>query len=169
MMSLASEEAGGTSNFLIPNGTFFACLLIFIVVLVVIRTLVVPPILKVLDEREERVAQTVKDNKAAAASFEDADREYTARLRDARGDATGIRDEARAKGNEQLSSAKHKATEEADAALAKITADLKVAADNAVTTAKQDVSRLSATLAGRVLGTDVAAATAGAEQTETVK
>lgn len=169
MMSLAAEEEAGTSNFLIPNGTLIACLLIFVVVLIVIRTFVVPPIMKVLDERSARVAKTVEDNKAAAASYQDADREYLARLKDARGDATGIRDEARAKGNEQVSAAKHKATEEADAALAKITADLKVEADAAVTTAKQDVSRLSATLAGRVLGTEVAAVNAGAQQIETVK
>lgn len=170
MMSLAAEDAGEkTSNFLIPNGTLIACLLIFVVVLIVIRTFVVPPILKVLDEREARVAKTVEDNKSAAASYEDADREYAARLKEARGDATGLRDEARARGNEQVSAARHKATEEADAALAKISADLKVEADKAVTTAKQDVSRLSERLAGRVLRTDVASATTGAKQTETVK
>lgn len=170
MMSLAAEEAGEkTSNFLIPNATLIACLLIFIVVLVVIRTFVVPPILEVLDERDARVARTVEDNKAAAASYADADREYAARLKEARGDATGIRDEARARGNEHVSAAKHKATEEADAALAKISADLKVEADKAVTTAKQDVSRLSEALAGRVLGTDVASAGAGAQQSGTVK
>ncbi len=73
MMSLAAEEAGEkTSNFLIPNATLIACLLIFIVVLVVIRTFVVPPILEVLDERDARVAKTVEDNKAAAASYADA-------------------------------------------------------------------------------------------------
>ncbi len=68
-----------------------------------------------------------------------------------------------------MSAAKHKATEEADAALAKISSDLKVEADKAVTTAKQDVSRLSEALAGRVLGTDVASAGAGAQQSGTVK
>ncbi|MFT4125275.1 MAG: F0F1 ATP synthase subunit B [Gordonia sp. (in: high G+C Gram-positive bacteria)] len=170
MMSLASaEEGGGTSNFLIPNGTFIACLLIFVVVLIVIRTYVVPPIVKVLDERDQRLAQTAKDNKDAAASYEDADREYNARMKAARADATGIRDEARAKGKEQLVAAKNEATQEADAALAKISAELKVEADNAVTTAKQDVSRLSETLAARVLGTDVATVPVVAEQTETVK
>ncbi|MFT4041980.1 MAG: F0F1 ATP synthase subunit B [Gordonia sp. (in: high G+C Gram-positive bacteria)] len=170
MISLAAEEAGEkTSNFLIPNGTFLYCLVVFVVVLIVIRTFVVPPIVKVLDERDARVAKTSADNNAAAASYEDADREYRARIKDARADATGIRDEARAKGNEELSEAKRRATDEADAALAKISSELKVAADGAVTEAKRDVDRLSATLARRVLGTDSAQAhDASAEHTETV-
>lgn len=167
-MNLAAE------NFLIPNGTFFACLLIFVIVLVVIRAWVVPPIVKVLDERQARVAKTAEDNNAAAESYEEADREYQARMKDARADATGIRDEARAKGNEELSEAKRRATDEADAALATISADLKVEADRAVTEAKRDVDSLSQTLADRVLGKQGAgvqssgAATASAE-TETVK
>ncbi|MFW0784214.1 F0F1 ATP synthase subunit B [Gordonia sp. CPCC 206044] len=159
-MNLAAE------NFLIPNGTFFACLLIFVIVLIVIRTMVVPPIVKVLDERNARVAQTAEDNRAAAASYEDADTEYRAAMKDARGDATGIRDEARAKANEELAAAKRRATDEADSALAENSKALKVEADSALETARRDVDRLAQTLAGRVLGNDVKAAKA--EQTETV-
>ncbi len=49
---LAAEDAGETSNFLIPNGTIFVILLIFLVVLGVIAKWVVPPVSKVLAERE---------------------------------------------------------------------------------------------------------------------
>ena len=92
-----------------------------VIVFLVIRTMVVPPILKVLDDRDAMVAKTAEDNRAAAASYEDADTEYRAALKDARADATGIRDQARAEGNEQLSAAKKRATDEADAAIAIIT------------------------------------------------
>lgn len=150
-MNLAAD------NFLIPNATFFVCLLIFVIVFIVIRTMVVPPIVKVLDERDARAAKTLEDNKAAAVSYEHAETDYRAALKEARGDATGIRDEARAKGNEELAEAKRRATEESDAALADTTAELKVEADNASTTARRDVNRLAETLAGRVLGTQVTA------------
>ena len=95
-------------------------------------------------------------------------------MKEARADATRIRDEARAKGNEELSDAKRRAKDEADAALAKISADLKVEADNAVTEAKRDVDSLSRTLADRVLGTQGAGvqssgATTASPETETVK
>ncbi|NED64781.1 F0F1 ATP synthase subunit B, partial [Streptomyces sp. SID10244] len=62
-MNLAAE------NFLLPNGTFFVCLLIFVIVFLVIRTMVVPPILKVLDDRDAMIAKTAEDNRAAAASY----------------------------------------------------------------------------------------------------
>ncbi len=159
-MNLAAE------NFLIPNATFFACLLIFVIVLVVIRTMVVPPILKVLDERDARVAQTAQDNRAAEASYESADTEYRAAMKEARGDATGIRDDARAKANEKLAEAKRQATAESDSALAETSKALKVEADDALETARRDVDRLAETLAGRVLGYEVKAPKA--EQTETV-
>ncbi|MDL9946054.1 MULTISPECIES: F0F1 ATP synthase subunit B [unclassified Gordonia (in: high G+C Gram-positive bacteria)] len=163
-MNLAAE------NFLIPNGTFFVCLVIFVIVFLVIRTMVVPPILKVLDDRDAMVAKTAEDNRAAAASYEDADTEYRAALKDARADATGIRDQARAEGNEQLSDAKKRATDEADAAIAKTSEQLKAEGEQAAATARQDVDHLSSVLASRVLGTDVSSGQAAAyESTGTVK
>ncbi len=43
-LSILAAEEGGQSNFLIPNGTFFFVLLIFLIVLGVIAKWVVPPI-----------------------------------------------------------------------------------------------------------------------------
>ena len=60
---LAAEAGGGTSNFLVPNGTFFVVLIIFLIVLGVIGTFVVPPITKVLRERDAMVTKTAADNK----------------------------------------------------------------------------------------------------------
>ena len=54
---LAAEEGGGSSNFLVPNGTFFFVLVIFLIVLGVIGKWVVPPISKVLRERDAMVQQ----------------------------------------------------------------------------------------------------------------
>ncbi|MTJ61496.1 hypothetical protein GL309_08115 [Nocardia seriolae] len=56
-------EAAG--NFLVPNGPFFAELLIFLIVLAVIWFFVVPPIRKVLAEREARVEVTTATAKQA--------------------------------------------------------------------------------------------------------
>jgi F-type H+-transporting ATPase subunit b len=42
-MSAAVVAEGGGSNFLVPNGTFFVELAIFLIVLGVIGTFVVPP------------------------------------------------------------------------------------------------------------------------------
>ncbi|GAB16892.1 ATP synthase subunit b [Gordonia effusa NBRC 100432] len=142
-------------NFLIPNGTFFVCLVIFFVVFAVIGIFVVPPIKKAMEEREAMVAKTAEDNKAAAASFESADSEYRAALKDARGEATGLRDAARAKGNEELVAARHQATAEADAARAASAEALAAQGADAASSARGDLDNLATTLAGRILGSDL--------------
>ncbi|MGZ8179400.1 F0F1 ATP synthase subunit B [Williamsia sp. SKLECPSW1] len=144
-------------NFLIPNATFFVVLVIFLIVLVVISKFVVPPIKQVLDERDEQVAQTGRDNRTATEEFEAAEREYREAMKSARGEATGIRDEARAKGRETLEQMRSRATAEADAAVAEATDQLRRDGETAAAAARQDVGRLSADLAGRVLGFDVSA------------
>ena len=84
---LAAEE-GGQSNFLIPNGTFFFVLLIFLIVLGVIAKWVVPPISKVLREREEMVHKTTEDNRRAAQLRAAADADYLKVMATARREAT---------------------------------------------------------------------------------
>ncbi|WP_299577378.1 F0F1 ATP synthase subunit B [uncultured Williamsia sp.] len=142
-------------NFLIPNATFFVVLVIFLIVLAVIGKFVVPPIKQVLEEREEQVAQTGRDNRTATEEFEAAEREYREAMKSARGEATGIRDEARAKGRETLEQMRSRATAEADGAVAEATDRLRADGENAAADARQDVGRLSADLASRVLGFDV--------------
>ncbi len=142
-------------NFLIPNATFFVCLAIFLLVFAVIGIFVVPPIKKAIEEREAMVAKTAEDNKAAAASFESADSEYRAALKDARAEATGLRDAARAQGNEELAAARHQATASADAARAASADALAAQGAQAADVARGDLDDLASTLAGRVLGTDI--------------
>ncbi len=89
----------GQSNFLLPNGTFFFVLLIFLIVLGVIGKWVVPPISKVLREREAMVAKT--DGRTTASrpsSSRPPQADYDEVMADARREASTIRDEARAEG-----------------------------------------------------------------------
>src|SRR3954454_19763851 len=95
---LAAEEGGGTNNFLIPNGTFFFVLIIFLIVLGVIGKWVVPPISKVLRERDAMVRKTVEDNRRAAELQAAAEADYLKVMRQARREASTVRDEARNEG-----------------------------------------------------------------------
>src|SRR5947208_1033561 len=102
---LAASQAAGegdTSNFLIPNGTFFVVLAIFLIVLGVIGTFVMPPITKVLNERENMVTKTLADNKKSAEQFAAAQSDYEKAMSEARVKASAARDEARAKGLQAL-------------------------------------------------------------------
>ena len=110
---LAAEEAAeGPSNFLIPNGTFFVILIIFLIVLGVITKWVVPPISKVLAEREAMLAKTAADNKKSAEQVAAAQADYDAAMAGARGEASAIRDEARAEGRQVVDEARAEASGE---------------------------------------------------------
>jgi F-type H+-transporting ATPase subunit b len=154
---LAAGE-GGQSNFLVPNGTFFVVLIIFLIVLGVIGKWVVPPVSKVLRERDAMVKQTVEDNRKAADQFTAADEDYQAEMAKARGEASKVRDEARSEGRKILEDMRGRASEEVASTLQQANEQLKLQADAIESGLRSSVDTLSATLASRVLGVEVNAA-----------
>ncbi|MCI4675045.1 F0F1 ATP synthase subunit B [Candidatus Mycolicibacterium alkanivorans] len=159
---LAAEEGGGTSNFLIPNGTFFFVLAIFLIVLGVIGKFVVPPVQKVLGEREAMVAKTTEDTRKAVAQEAAADSDYQKEMAAARTEASGIRDEARAEGRAVLDGLRGRANEDAAATLQQAAEQLKQQSDAIAADLRSSVETLSADLAGRVLGVEVSTTSASA-------
>ena len=151
---LAAEE-GGTQNFLIPNGTFFFVLAIFLIVLGVIGKFVVPPIQQVLGERERMAAQITEDNRRAAAQEAAAEADYNKELATARSEAAGIRDAARSEGRQVVDDMRARANGEVAGTLQEANDELKVQSDSIAPTLNASVETLSATLASRVLGVNV--------------
>jgi F-type H+-transporting ATPase subunit b len=155
---LAAEEGageGGTSNFLIPNGTFFVVLAIFLILLGVIGKWVVPPIMKVLGERDAMVKQTAEDNRKSSEQFAAAEEDYEAAMAKARTEASGLRDEARAEGRRILEDMRGRAGNEVASTLQQAGDELKQQSDAIGPDLRSSVEALSATLASRVLGVDV--------------
>lgn len=155
---LAAEEGGGTSNFLIPNGTFFFVLAIFLIVLGVIGAFVVPPITRVLGERDAMVRKTADDNREAAEQFAAADADFRRAMARARSEASADRDEARAEGRKILEEMRARACEETAATLQRAAEELKQQADAIAADLRSAVNTLSRTLASRVLGVEVTGA-----------
>jgi F-type H+-transporting ATPase subunit b len=148
-------EEGGSSNFLLPNGTFFVILIIFLIVLGVIGTFVVPPIMKVLRERDNMVTKTIADNKKSAEQFAAADADYEKEMSGARTEASAIRDEARAEGRKVLEDMRGRADAEVASTLQSAGEQLKQEGDGMAEDLRARAETLSATLASRVLGVDV--------------
>ncbi len=159
-VTLLAAEEGGTSNFLVPNGTFFFVLAIFLIVLGVIGKFVVPPVQKVLGEREKMVAKTTEDNRKATEQEAAADSDYRKELASARTEASGIRDEARAEGRKILEEHRGRASEEAAATLQQAADQLKQRSAAIEAELRSSVDTLSATLASRVLGVEVSSESA---------
>ena len=152
---LAAEEGGGTSNFLIPNGTFFFVLAIFLIVLGVIGKFVVPPIQKVLGERERMVAKTAEDNRKATEQEAAATADYNKELAAGRAEAAAIRDEARNDGRAVVDEKRAIANEKVAGELQQTNEKLKLDSDAIAPELRASVETLSAQLASRVLGVEV--------------
>lgn len=154
---LASSQAeGGGSNFLVPNGTFFVVLIIFLIVLGVIGTFVVPPISKVLKERDNMVTKTAADNKQSAEQFAAAQEDYEKAMADARVKASAARDEARAQGRKVIEQKRGVAEDQVSATLQEANEQLKRDGDAVAAELRAKVDALSTTLASRILGVDIA-------------
>lgn len=158
--SQAAEEGGGSSNFLIPNGTFFVVLAIFLVVLAVIGTFVVPPILKVLRERDAMVAKTLADNKKSDEQFAAAQADYDEAMTEARVQASSLRDNARADGRKVIEDARVRAEQQVASTLQTAHEQLKRERDAVELDLRAHVGTMSATLASRILGVDLTASAA---------
>lgn len=158
---LAAEGEAGTSNFLIPNGTFFFILAIFLIVFGVIAKFVVQPVQKVLDERDRMVAKTTQDNRQAAEQDAAAETEYKSELATARSEAGSIRDQARAEGREAVEEQRAQANEEVAGKLEQAGAELKQEGETLAPSLDASVDALSATLASRILGVDVSSTNVG--------
>ncbi|EUA50070.1 ATP synthase B/B' CF family protein [Mycobacterium xenopi 3993] len=140
-------------------------LIIFLIVLGVIGTFVVPPITKVLREREFMVDKTLADNRRADEQFAAARADYENAMAQARLEASAIRDGARAEGRKVLEEMRARAEEEVNATLQSAGEQLKRAGDAIAADLRSHVETMSATLASRILGVDIAsAASARSEQ-----
>jgi F-type H+-transporting ATPase subunit b len=154
-MTFVAAGEGETNNFLVPNGTFFVVLLIFLIVLGVIGTFVVPPIMRVLHERDEMVAKTIENNREADKQFAGAEADYEAAMTRARREASATRDGARAEGRKILEDMKARASEESALALQKAGQELKQQADGVAAGLQTSMETLAATLATRVVGVHI--------------
>jgi len=155
-----AAEGGKTSNFLVPNGTFFFVLAIFLVVLGVVGVFVVPPILRVLRERDAMVAKTAADNKKSAEQFEAAQADYEEAMKEARVQASSLRDNARAEGRKVVEDARAHAEQQVMSTLQLAAEQLKRERDAVELDLRANVGTMSATLASRILGVDVATSAA---------
>ena len=154
---LASSQmvAEGGNNFLVPNGTFFFVLAIFLVVLGIIGTWVVPPVMKVLRERDNMVAKTAADNKKSSEQFEAARADYEEALKEGRVQAGSFRDNARSQGRKVIEDARADAERQVMATLQMAAEQLKRERDAVELDLRANVGSMSSTLASRILGVDV--------------
>ncbi|MBV9593475.1 MAG: F0F1 ATP synthase subunit B [Actinobacteria bacterium] len=100
------------SNFLVPNATFIAELVAFVLILVIIGKYIVPPLQKVMRDRQELIERQVADSEAAAKRLAEAEADYQKAMTEARTQAAQIRENARAEAQSIVEQMRTSAQEE---------------------------------------------------------
>jgi F-type H+-transporting ATPase subunit b len=118
-----------STNFLIPNWTFVADLIIFLIVMWVMAKLVLPKVSRAAEDRAANIRAEMQRAEAARAEGELATRERQAVLAKARTEARALIDEATRQADELRTEARTGAQEEYSALLA--TSDQSIEAERA--------------------------------------
>ena len=155
MVLAASEsggEGGGTSNFLIPNGTFFVELAAFLLLFWLLLKYLIPPINRAMTARQEAIRTQFAELDEAKDAAHQAEEKYKAELADARQTGNKIREEAREQGNEIVAEAREKAHQEAERIIENGRGQLRAERQQAVASLRAEVGTLATELASRIVG-----------------
>jgi F-type H+-transporting ATPase subunit b len=101
-----------SSNFLVPNATFIAELLAFVIILFILGKYIVPPVQKAMRDRQAMIDQQVADAEEARKNLAEAQAEYQRALTEARTEAARIRESARAEAQHTVDELKAQGQEE---------------------------------------------------------
>jgi F-type H+-transporting ATPase subunit b len=101
-----------SDNFLLPNATFIAELVAFLIILGILGRYVLPPIQKAIRDRQAMIKQQVEDAEQAKEKLAEAEKKYQDALNEARTEAAQIRENARAEAQRTVEELRAQALEE---------------------------------------------------------
>lgn len=101
-----------SSNFLLPNATFIAELVAFLLILGAVWRWIVPPVQRIMRERTEMIRQQGEDADEAKRKLAESEQAYKEALVEARQEAAQIRENARAEAQRTVEELRAAALEE---------------------------------------------------------
>ena len=143
-------------NFLVPNGTFIAELVAFLIVLGVLWRYVVPPVSKAMNERQEMIKAQLDEGKQASERLKQAEADYRKAMEEARTTAATIRDQARADAAAIREEMLEQAVQERDRIIESGREQLVHDREALVRELRASLGELAVDLAGRILGESLA-------------
>jgi F-type H+-transporting ATPase subunit b len=140
------------SNFLVPNATFFAELIAFLIILAILWRYVLPPVTKALDERQAIIRTQMEEAEETKVKLAATEADYKKKLQEASTIAAQIRDEARADATAIRDDILAKAREESDRIIAAGRHQLEAERAATVRQLRTEVGTLAVDLASRIVG-----------------
>ncbi|RNI20900.1 F0F1 ATP synthase subunit B [Flexivirga caeni] len=150
--ALAAVPAGGGSNFLVPNGTFFVELLAFVILLFIFARYLIPPINKAMTERQQQIRDQFEDLDKSKAAADDERDKYRAALTDAQAEAGRIRQQAQEDGAQIVAESRGTAQAEAQRIVDSASARTEQSKQQAEVQLRQHLGALSTDLASKIVG-----------------
>lgn len=109
---MAAQHVLASNNFLLPNWTFIAEIIAFLLILAILWKYVVPPVQRVMGERQEMIRKQGEDADKAREKLAEAEAAYQSALKEARTEAAQIRENARAEAQRTIEELRQQAQEE---------------------------------------------------------
>lgn len=109
---MAQPHELAASNFLVPNATFIAELIAFLIILGIIWRYILPPVQRVMRQRQEMIRQQAEDADKAREKLAEAEASFKNALTEARVEAAQIRENARAEAQRTVDDLRAQAQEE---------------------------------------------------------
>jgi F-type H+-transporting ATPase subunit b len=144
-----------SSNFLIPNATFIVELIAFLIILGILARYVVPPLQRMLAERQENIRKSLEEAEAGRELRRSAEAEYAAKVEEARREARSIIDQATETGERIRSDMQQRARAEYEALLSRAQADIDRSAERAMGELREQLADLVIETTRRVLGREL--------------
>jgi F-type H+-transporting ATPase subunit b len=145
------ETVLAANNFLIPNGTIFFELLLFLVVLWVLAKKIVPRINTALEQRQQTIRQQFEDAEAAREAAEKARRDYEEALAETRREISRLREEANAEKAQIIEEARSTARIEAEKVTEQERARLETERSQVLMSLRNEIGELAFTLSEKIV------------------
>jgi F-type H+-transporting ATPase subunit b len=146
-----SVLAEGTNNFLIPNGTFFFELILFLVVLYVIGRYVVPRLNHVIEQRQQTIQHQFEEAQASREAADKAKQEYQEALAETRKEISRLREEANAEKQQIIDEARTEARRQAEELLEQNRGRLLTERQQILLSLRNEIGELAFTLSEKIV------------------
>lgn len=144
-----------SSNFLVPNATFIVELLAFLVILAILGKYVVPPINRVLSERQEQIRSSLEEAQEGRDLLKSAEEGHRMTLEEARREARVILEQAQQLGEQIRADSHAKARAEYERLLSHAQVEIDRSAERASAELREQMADLVIETTRRILGREL--------------
>ena len=146
------KQVVASSNFLVPNATFIAEFIAFLLILAFIARYILPFVQKAMRERQEIIRKQMEDSEQAKVKLAKAEEQYQRALAEARTEAAQIREGARAEAQRVVEELRAQAHEESSRIIARGEEQLQSQRSQVVRELRGEIGSLAVELSEKIIG-----------------